>query len=491
MGERMRVTSHNGRAGTDGAYSAKHNDRNFDLKTADHIDPERSSGNWYWQWDKAADSFDEAEKNFYDKYFADMLQKRNDTYIKNGHRERIQSMDSYRSNPKSCPEETILQIGKDGRTVDPKLLQKICIDHINWLIRRYPQARILDAALHVDESGAPHMHIRQVWIGHDKHGNLCVGQAKALKEMKISRPNPSKPENRHNNAKMTYTRECRNHLIEICRQYGLDIESEPKEASKSGLSLLEYKRSQEMQKLQDLQEESAELRNELAYMDEQLIASQEEHARNLQNAAAAQAAVDAAQKQLLDLTVKLKEIDQINQQLEIAREQLADTLNMKARASEIHRPFSDRETQTYHKNMLAATRQIGAEAAEKLKSAQAAERELIARESAIRGKEKRIKQLQRDAEAKLGDAEEKKERIDDYIAARAAQIAELIIDPDDRDDSREKRMAAFMDRYQIGGKSLYAAFQDEEVDRIRKLQEKAARAARDHRHSRKSDDISL
>ena len=36
-------------------------------------------------------------------------------------------------------------------------------------------------------------------------------------------------------------------------------------------------------------------------MDEQLIASQEEHARNLQNAAAAQAAVDAAQKQLLDL----------------------------------------------------------------------------------------------------------------------------------------------------------------------------------------------
>lgn len=488
MGERMRVTSHNGRAGTDGAYSAKHNDRNFDLKTADHIDPERSSGNWYWKWDKTANSFEEAEKNFYDKHFADMLQKRNDTYIKNGHRERIQSMDSYRANPKSCPEETILQIGRDGQTVDPALLQKICIDHINWMIKRYPQARLLDVALHVDEEGAPHMHMRQVWVGHDKYGNLCVGQAKALAEMGINRPDPSKPQSRHNNAKMVYTRECRKHLIEVCRQHGLDIEEEPKEASESGLTLLEYKRRQEQMKLKDLQNEIADLQQDLTYMDEQLIQSQE-------NAAAAQAAVEAAQRQLAEHSSKLKntitEIDQLNQQLDIARSQLADTLNMKARAAEIHRPFGDRETQTYHKNMLESTRQIGSEAAEKLRSAHSAERELISRESAIRAKEKRIKQLQRDAEAKLGEAEDKRQHIDDYISSRAAQIAESIIDPDDRDDSREKRMAAFMDRYQIGGKTLYSIFQDEEVDRIRKLQEKAARAARDHRHSRKSDDISL
>ena len=484
MGEKMRVTSHNGRAGTDGAYSAKHNDRNFDLRTADHIDPERSSGNWYWQWDKKAASFEEAEKNFYDKHFADMLQKRNDTYIKNGHRERIQSMDSYRVNPKSCPEETILQIGRDGQTVDPALLQTICIDHINWMIKRYPQARLLDVALHVDEEGAPHMHMRQVWVGHDKYGNLCVGQAKALAEMGINRPDPSKPQSRHNNAKMVYTRECRKHLIEVCRQHGLDIEEEPKEVSESGLTLLEYKRRQEQSKLKDLQNEIADLQQDLTYMDEQLIQSQE-------NAAAAQAAVEAAQTQLLDLVEKMKEIDQINKQLEVARSQLAETLNMKARASEIHRPFSDRETQTYHKNMLESTRQIGSEAAEKLRAVHSTEQGLIARESAIKQKEERIRKMQRDTEAKLGEAEEKKEHVDDYIAARAAQIAELIIDPEEKDNSREKRMEKFMSGYQIAGKTLYAIFQDEEIDRIRKLQEKAARAARDHRHSRKSDDISL
>lgn len=478
MGEKMRVTAHNGRAGKDGAYSPRHNDRNFNLATAEHINPDRASGNWYWKWNKEAASFEEAERIFYEKHFSDMLNVRNENYIKNGHRERIQSMDSYRFNPKSCPEEIIMQIGKDGQSVDPALLRRICTEHINWMIKRYPQARILDVALHVDEEGAPHMHVRQAWIGHDKNGRLCIGQAKALREMGIERPDPSKPESRRNNAKMVYTRECRDHLIDLCRQHGLDIEEEPKEASKSGLSLLEYKRQQEQAKLKDLQHEIADLQQNLTYMDEQLIQSQE-------NAAAAQAAVDAAQKQLLDLAEKMKEIDQINKQLEVARSQLAETLNMKARASEIRKAFGDRETQTYHKNMLESTRQIGSEAAQKLQMAHSAERELIARESAIRAKEKHIRELQRDAEAKLGAAEEEKEHIDDYIAARAAQLAESIIDPDDRDDSREKRMAAFMDRYQIGGKTLYDIYQGEEIERIRKLQERAIS------RSKKHDDISL
>lgn len=482
MGEKMRVTSHSGRAGSDGVYSAKHNDRNFDLDAADHIDPEKSPGNWYWQWNKTAKSFDDAERLFYEMHFSDMLNDRNAMYLKNRHKDRIKTMDDYRSNAQTCPEETILQIGRDGQTVDPALLRRICIDHINWMIKTYPQARILDAALHIDEEGAPHMHVRQVWVGHNNKGQLCVGQTKALKEMGIKRPDPSKPENRRNNAKMTYTRTCREHLLEVCRAHGLDIEEEPKEASKSGLTLLEYKRQQEQAKLKDLQNEITDLQQDLTYMDEQLIQSQE-------NAAAAQAAVEAAQTQLLDLAEKMKEIDQINKQLEVARSQLAETLNMKARASEIHRPFGDRETQTYHKNMLESTRQIGSEAAQKLQMAHSAERELIARESAIRGKEKRIRELQRDAEKKLGEAEDKTLHIDDYITSRAAQIAELIIDPDDRDDSREKRMEKFMSRYQVGDKSLYSIFQDEEVDRIRKLQEKAAR---EHRHSRKrSDDISL
>lgn len=37
----MRATIHNGRTGKDGAYNTKHNDRQFDIRNAEHIDPER------------------------------------------------------------------------------------------------------------------------------------------------------------------------------------------------------------------------------------------------------------------------------------------------------------------------------------------------------------------------------------------------------------------------------------------------------------------
>ena len=44
----MRATRHNGRAGKHGAYNPKHNDRDFDLEHADHIDTVRAEGNVFW-----------------------------------------------------------------------------------------------------------------------------------------------------------------------------------------------------------------------------------------------------------------------------------------------------------------------------------------------------------------------------------------------------------------------------------------------------------
>ena len=36
----MKLTRHNGRAGKNGVYNPKHNDRNFKIENAEHIDPE-------------------------------------------------------------------------------------------------------------------------------------------------------------------------------------------------------------------------------------------------------------------------------------------------------------------------------------------------------------------------------------------------------------------------------------------------------------------
>ena len=44
----LKLTRHNGRAGTHGTYNPKHNDRSFNLSNSEHIDPERAKGNIYW-----------------------------------------------------------------------------------------------------------------------------------------------------------------------------------------------------------------------------------------------------------------------------------------------------------------------------------------------------------------------------------------------------------------------------------------------------------
>lgn len=252
--EKMRVTAHNGRSGKSGTYSPKHNDRNFDLQNSPHINPEKSSGNWTWTCYKGL-SFDECEKKFYEQTFSKGLEEQNQRYIKNRHKERVRSINDYRSNPQTCPEETILQIGKSGDTVNPKMLQQIAIQLIAWEQKTFPNVQILDVALHVDEEGAPHMHERKVWIGHDKTGNAVVGQTKALLEMGISAPNPEKKYNRYNNPKITYTRMIREKLLDICREHGLEVEEHPKEASRNGLSLEEYKTRQETAKLAEITNE--------------------------------------------------------------------------------------------------------------------------------------------------------------------------------------------------------------------------------------------
>lgn len=78
----MKVTIHNGRTGKEGVYNPKHNDRNFDLSNAEHIDPERTKNNWYWNcFDNPNMSFEEVERNFYEEHCAAHLKAQNERYI--------------------------------------------------------------------------------------------------------------------------------------------------------------------------------------------------------------------------------------------------------------------------------------------------------------------------------------------------------------------------------------------------------------------------
>lgn len=251
-----RVTIHNGKAGKNGAYSAKHNDRQFDISKAEHIDPERADLNLYWHRYQDTDpdmTFEECEKRFYDENLADGLKAQNDRHRKAGNNRRCKTMDQYRQSAKSCPEESIRQVGKAGDTINYKKLWNILNEQRRWELKTFPNVLNLDIALHADEQGAPHVHERKVWLAHDKDGNLIINQAKALQEMGIREPNPEKDIGRYNNPKMTYTAMCREHFIQLCREHGLEIESEPLEASKTGLSLQEYQRRQKEAKIANLE----------------------------------------------------------------------------------------------------------------------------------------------------------------------------------------------------------------------------------------------
>ena len=49
-------------------------------------------------------------------------------------------------------------------------------------------------ALHVDEEGAPHIHMRRAWIYRDENGIESIAQSKTLQAAGIPLPHPEQPE---------------------------------------------------------------------------------------------------------------------------------------------------------------------------------------------------------------------------------------------------------------------------------------------------------
>lgn len=260
----MRMTIHNARTSKKfGAFTPKHNDRNFNIKNAEHIDPERTGGNIYWNWTGESDiSFEDAEKLFYEQHCRTHLDAKNARYVAQRHPERVRTMDEYRSNPRTCPEETLLMIGNKNEYVPAKTLQAICEDLRNWEENTIPGLRVLDMALHVDEQGAPHIHMRRAWIYRDENGTEFISQGKALEGAGIPLPHPDKPQGRNNNRKQTFSQQERQALYEICRGYGLEslLEMQPRERSKSGQALTEYQAQQAEERAQaaEMRERAAE-----------------------------------------------------------------------------------------------------------------------------------------------------------------------------------------------------------------------------------------
>lgn len=340
----MRATIHNGRTSSLGAFTPKHNDRNFNINHAEHINPERVKLNRYWNWTGNPETtFEAAEIAFYEKHIRKHLDAQNARYKAQRHAERAKTMDEYRRSPQTCPEEVILMIGKAGDTIPADMMARIIQEQINWEQERFPGVKVLDVALHMDEQGAPHIHERRAWVYTDKDGNLAISQNKSLEQMGVELPNPNKPQSRFNNRKMTFSRICREHLLQICREHGLEIEDIPQEKSKSGRTLEDYqageaeKRAADAERRRQFSERAAESAEKRAESARDAARSYEEHseqvARQINNEYGELADAGFQKQDMQKQVEQLQErIDDLQEQLEYVRADYKKAYNRCKRA---------------------------------------------------------------------------------------------------------------------------------------------------------------
>lgn len=226
--------------------SASHNDRTFDVRKAEHIDPDRMEGNRYWcvYGDM---TFEDAEKRFYEENYRHMLDVRNESP-----KNKPLTMDDFMRMPRYCPEELILQIGHVGdQPVDPKVFDA-CFDQYMAQLEQWNRAHgghmhVLDYAVHKDEATV-HAHIRRVFDYTDKDGTQKIGLDRALKEAGVKLPDPGKTPGRRNNRKMEFDLMMKERWIGICEEHGIKVDRTPKQERHQKIS--DYKRDRRIEEME-------------------------------------------------------------------------------------------------------------------------------------------------------------------------------------------------------------------------------------------------
>ena len=261
--EKMRASRHNGRSGKHGVYDVKHNDRDFDVANSEHIDAERTKLNVYWDCyqgyclngdtSERKMTFTGIEKAYYFEHYGDHVDAQNERNEKAGHAERNRTTDDVLINNKTCPEESILQLGNIDCSVTPDVLAKVVAEFFEEFEKRYgSHVHILDWALHLDEA-TPHVHVRQVYDALNKYGELCPQQEKALEELGFELPDPTKKRSRFNNRKMCFDAECRKLFLDIGQKNGVELEYEPEYGGASYLEKQDYIIENQQKRIAEMQ----------------------------------------------------------------------------------------------------------------------------------------------------------------------------------------------------------------------------------------------
>lgn len=289
-----------------------------------------------------------------------------------------------------------------------------------WFAERYGEGNIVTAAVHMDET-TPHMHLQFTPII-EKNGvrKLCAKDMETRKTLQTAHQKLQK--------RLEQALGCEVNIINGATEQG----------NKSVL----------------------ELQNETL---KQQLAEKEEQAQQAEERA------NKAEKRAKAAEQKLKTV---NGQFDVAAKELEKVLDKKARASEIKRSIFDRETQTYHKNMLESTRAIGYKAYEELTEANKVRQEAVSIQTRAEQKEQAIEPLYRQAQSAYQQAEQERKRqqqlrqgLEREIEKRADELSDKKIQEmfGGAATKRERRLEDFCEEIKFkDGSSVLDAFLEQE-----------------------------
>ena len=123
------------------------------------------------------------ERQFYETHYTAFIESQNERNAKIRHTERNRSIPDLLSSRKTCPEETIYQLGTLDEHASAEDLLSVVTEFIEEFKAKYgDHVHVLDWALHLDES-TPHIHERHVFDCENKYGEVAPQQEKALEAL--------------------------------------------------------------------------------------------------------------------------------------------------------------------------------------------------------------------------------------------------------------------------------------------------------------------
>ena len=151
---------------------------------------------------------------------------------------------------------------------------------------------VLDWALHLDET-SPHIHARQVFDIENRYGEIEPKQEKALEQLDIPLPFPDKKPSKVNNRKVTFDSMCRELLLRICREHGLEVETEAIYGGRASREKNDYIIEAQQEKIAELERRNAELTADNAEKTRLIATKSAELDSKLEKLSDADSALDA------------------------------------------------------------------------------------------------------------------------------------------------------------------------------------------------------